>query len=376
MRPYDSAFGVDPSRDNGQAYDKEKLAARIRERVAELVRKQVQTGIDVVSDGEQSKSGFSNYIRDRLTGIESRPTQPGYVALMGGRRDVQSFPEFYAEMARAAGNVGGGIAGSFRMVCGGPVRYVGQALQSDIDNLRAALASSGNPEAFMPAIAPAPVEHWLTNEHYKSEEDFVFAIAEAMKEEFETIARADFVLQIDDPGLPNTYEALDLSVEAYRKWAEIRIEALNMALANVPREQVRFHTCRGSWPAPQVHDLLLRDIVDVLLRLKVGAFSMQAANPRQEHEWKIWRDVKLPDGVSLIPGVIAHTTNVVEHPELVADRLLNFAGLVGRENAIVGADCGFAQTAGLSRTHPSVMWAKFESLAEGARLASKQLWGA
>jgi 5-methyltetrahydropteroyltriglutamate--homocysteine methyltransferase len=262
------------------------------------------------------------------------------------------------------------------MVCTGPISYKGHAhVQADIANLKAALGARRVTDAFMPAISPTSVEDWQRNRYYKTQEEFLFAIAEAMHEEYKAIVDAGFILQIDDPHVATYYVIRsDLSVEQVRKWAEVRIEALNHALRDLPRDRVRWHTCYGINIGPRVHDLELKHFVDVMLKIRAGAYSFEAANPRHEHEWRVWETVKLPDGAVLIPGTITQSTVLVEHPELVAERIVRFANVVGRENVIAGADCGFATFAGSTEIHPSVVWAKVDALVEGARIATKQLW--
>ena len=262
------------------------------------------------------------------------------------------------------------------MVCIAPVTYRGMArLQIDIDNLEHALDGANVLDVFMPAISPASAADWLRNGYYKSDEEYLFAIAEALREEYEAIVRAGFLLQIDDPQLVTYWtKTPDLTLEQWRKWAEMRVETLNHALRNIPAEKIRHHTCYGINMGPRVHDLELKDVVDVILNIRAGAYSFEAANPRHEHEWTVWERVKLPDGKSLIPGVISHSTVLVEHPELVAQRIGRFAKLVGRENVIAGADCGFATFAGSKEVHPSIVWAKLRALVAGAQLATKSLW--
>ena len=259
----------------------------------------------------------------------------------------------------------------------GPISYAGSAaVQRDIANFKAALADVNVEEAFMPVVAPASVEANRRNAFYASEEEFLFAVGDALHDEYQAIVDAGFILQIDDPGLGETWDMLIPAppLEEYRRIQARNIEALNHALAGIPEERVRYHLCWGSWQGPHVHDLGLRDIVDLLLRVKAQAYSVEAANPRHAYEWRVWEDVALPEGKVLIPGVIAHTTAVVEHPETVAERIMNFAQVVGRERVMAGADCGFAQGALYQRQHPTVMWAKFEALVQGARLASERLW--
>ena len=343
-------------------------ATRVRDAVGEAVRRQAETGLDVVTDGEMSKPSFITYVTDRLTGFE--PSREAGALPWAESREVAAFPEFYEPSLRQSPN-----AAAPRFCCTGPVSYRGHAqVQRDIDNLRAALAGLTVEEAFIPAIAPSNVEGRQANLYYKNDEDYLFAIAEAMREEYMAIVDAGFVLQIDDPRLV-TYYILrrDSTVEACRRWAAVRVEALNHALRDIPRERVRFHTCYSINMGPRVHDMALKDVVDLILRVRAGAYSFEAANPRHEHEWRVWRDVKLPDDTLLIPGVITQSTVLVEHPELVAERIVRFASIVGRERVIAGADCGFASFAGSTEIHPSIVWAKLAALVDGARLATKQL---
>ena len=348
----------------------EACAARVRSAVDDAVRRQVATGLDIVTDGEMSKPSFITYVTDRLTGFEPS-REPGTLP-WSGSKEVAAFPEFYEPSLRQSPN-----AAAPRFCCTGPIAYRGQALvQRDIDNLRAALKGLAVAEAFIPAIAPSNVEGRQVNLYYKTDEDYLFAIAEAMRAEYAAIVDAGFLLQIDDPRLV-TYYILrrDSTVDECRRWAALRVEALNHALRDVPCDRVRFHTCYSINMGPRVHDMELKDVVDLILRVKAGAYSFEAANPRHEHEWRVWRDVKLPEDVMLIPGVITQSTVLVEHPELVAERLARFASVVGRERVIAGADCGFASFAGSTEIHPSIVWAKLAALVEGARLATTRLWG-
>jgi 5-methyltetrahydropteroyltriglutamate--homocysteine methyltransferase len=363
----------------GQPVDEAALAARAAEAVREVVRRQAEVGLDVVSDGEMSKTSFLAYTDARLTGFVSTGADPSamltdtgfWTRRVDSRKEWRAFREYYAEylpreMPLAAAPT----------VCEGPITYKGQALlDKDLKAFKTALGGVAVAEAFVPAIAPAMVGRGQ-NRHYKTEEEYVFAIAEALRTEYRAIVDAGFVLQIDDPGLGETWDMLNPQppLEDYRRTQARNIDALNHALAGIPEDRVRYHLCWGSWQGPHVHDLGLRDVVDLVLRVKAQAYSIEAATPRHSYEWRIWEDVKLPEGKVLIPGVIAHTTAVVEHPETVAERLLTYARLVGRERVMAGVDCGFAQGALFQRQHPSVMWAKFEALVAGARLASQRLW--
>ncbi|HEX9871301.1 MAG TPA: cobalamin-independent methionine synthase II family protein [Candidatus Tectomicrobia bacterium] len=364
-----------------QTIDEVELAGRVSEAVAEVVRQQAEVGLDVISDGEMGKTSFLGYAEARLTGFvplsTDTPEVPSsnvgisWARRIDTRREWRAFREYYQEyLPRAM------PPAAPPSVCQGPIAYQGEALlQRDLTIFKAALAGVSVEEAFVPAIAPAMVGRGQ-NQYYPSEEAYVFAIAEALRTEYRAIVDAGFILQIDDPGLGETWDMMIPAppLEDYRRMQARNIDALNHALAGIPEERVRYHLCWGSWQGPHLHDLGLRDIVDLLLRVKAQAYSVEAATPRHAYEWRIWEDVKLPAGKVLIPGVIAHTTAVVEHPETVAERLMTFARLVGRERVIAGADCGFAQGALYQRQHPTVMWAKFAALVEGARLASERLW--
>ena len=339
----------------------------LRTAVSDIVRRQAALGIDVIDDGEYGKPSFVSYINERLGGYEV-DTRAGPRNQWLSSREGRSFPEFYAQTHPASTHT--------HMVCTGPITYKGHAqLKRDIDNLKAALKGVTVEEVFMPAISPSNIEDWQKNAYYKSQEDYVFAIAEAMREEYRAIVDAGFLVQIDDPRLVTYYIIHpEASIADCRKWAELRIAALNHALRDIPPEKIRFHTCYGINMGPRIHDMELKDIVDLILTIRAGAYSFEAANPRHEHEWKVWKNVKLPDGKILIPGVISHSTILVEHPELVADRIIRYAEIVGRENVIAGSDCGFATFAGSKEIHPSIVWAKFKALSDGAQIASKQLW--
>ena len=350
---------------NAQPVDAEAFAARVRRAVAESVQQQAEHGLDVVGDGEQSKLGFFSYISDRLTGFEARPRGPQFEA------ETQAFPEYYAQYFSQA-MLGGAIAPPRQLVCTGPVTYRGQAaLERDIDNLRAALQDTPAVEAFMPAVAPSGVGR---NEFYPSQEAYLFAVGDALRAEYQAILDAGFVLQVDDPWLSEIFSAGRPASEVAAE-AELYVAATNRALAGLPAERIRFHTCYGINHGPRVHDAALGDLVDVLLRVNAGAYSFEAANPRHEHEYHVWERVRLPEDRVLIPGVITHGHNFVEHPELIAERITNFARLVGRERVIAGADCGFSSQATYRpEVDVRVMWAKFDALAEGAHLASERLW--
>jgi 5-methyltetrahydropteroyltriglutamate--homocysteine methyltransferase len=354
--------------------------------VADVVQRQMNLGLTVVNDGEFGKAvrgridygAWVSYVMQRLTGWEVMPDseatrEPAATGVIPGdfyeRRDRQAFPDLYAEIDREM--FAGGRRPMSRSIVS-PVTYKGHAaLQADIDNLRAAVDGNGAAEGFMTAVAPGSFGR-EQNRYYRTQEEFLFAIADAMRVEYRAIVDAGFVLQIDDPGMAENWDAMDPSVtiQQYREYARLCIAALNRALEGIPPDRVRYHMCWGSWHGPHLTDIPLRDIVDLLLTVRAGAFSIEAGNVRHEHEWKVWRDVTLPPGTILIPGVVSHATNVVEHPELVADRIIQYANLVGRENVIAGTDCGLG-----GRIHASLAWAKLQALVEGARLASRQLWG-
>jgi len=355
----------------GEPYDADAFARRIRSAVAEQVAQQVACGIDIVSDGEQSKDSFYAYVRERLSGIETVAPEPG--ARRARSRELRAFPEYYRDYyftPRSKTRVGPDLT----LVCTGPVRYIGQAaVQTDIENFRAALAGHRVEEAFIPASAPGAVAR---NQYYPTEEEFLYAVGEALREEYRTIVAAGFLVQIDDPFFITLFEPdEDSDGEAPRKRAAMYVEALNHALRGIPPERVRYHTCYGINEGPRVYDIPLRDLIDLMLQINAQGYSFEAANPRHEHEWRVFEEVKLPEGKVIIPGVITHTSNVVEHPEVIADRIERFARVVGRENVIAGADCGFSSEARFTPdVHPTVVWAKFQALAEGAALASKRLW--
>jgi 5-methyltetrahydropteroyltriglutamate--homocysteine methyltransferase len=354
------------AKEQGQSVDEARRAARLPGAVKEIVQKQIELGIDIIDDGEYSKPSFVTYANERLSGFEV-DKEHRHRGPWEGSREALSFPDFYAQ-----GHVG---ARQDRMVCTGPITYKGHALlKRDIKNLKAAIGNS-RIEAFMPAISPSNIEEWQRNAYYKTSEEYIFAIGEAMHEEYKAIVDAGFLLQIDDPRLVSYYLVKpDASIAECRKWANQRVEALNHALRGIPPERVRHHTCYGINMGPRVHDMEVKHLLDIILKIKAGAYSFEAANPRHEHEWKIWGNAKLPKDKVLIPGVISHSTVLVEHPELVAERIVKFASLVGKERVIAGSDCGFATFAGSKEVHPSIVWAKMQAMTEGARMASKELW--
>jgi 5-methyltetrahydropteroyltriglutamate--homocysteine methyltransferase len=357
----------------GKSYDQTAYEACLKSCVAEVVRKQADVGVDVVSDGEFGKSiSWSQYVLERLSGFERRPIKSGANPFTRGV-DRERFTEFYAELDAREG-----IATTVEAVCVGPISYTGESeVRRDIDNFKAVLNAVGVTEAFLPVAAPASVIPDRKNEYYKSEEDLIRAIGAAMRTEYRMIIDAGFVLQLDDARAAVTYDRMvpPASFADYRKWLALQVDVLNEAIAGLPADRIRYHVCWGSWPGPHTSDVALKDIVDLILRMKVGAYVIEGANPRHEHEWRVWETAKLPPDRLLIPGVISHATNVVEHPELVAERIVRIARLVGRENLLAGTDCGFAQGPFHRRVHPSIMWAKLDALVQGARLASAQLWG-
>jgi 5-methyltetrahydropteroyltriglutamate--homocysteine methyltransferase len=360
--------------DRGELVDRQEYDTTLKRAVAGIVAKQVALGIDCVSDGEFSKRGFAVYAHERLGGLT--PSDRNRPSPWAESRESLAFPEFYEPSVRPRTEAP--TANTVQMVCTGPITYTGEAqLRRDLDNLKAAVSESGASEAFVPAISPCDVAGNQENEHYGSDEEFLYAIADAMNVEYRAIVEAGFALQIDDPYLVNYYvKNPELSVEQCRAWARGQVEAINRSLTGIPPDRVRYHTCYGINMGPRVHDMEMKDILDILVDIRAGAYSFEFGNPRHEHEWRCWEDVKLADGKSVIPGVITHSSVVVEHPELIADRITRFASVVGRENVIAGGDCGFGtQAMATPEVHPSIVWAKFEALAEGARIASARLWG-
>lgn len=369
------------AKQNGVAVDEAYHLRVLTESVAGIVRRQAEAGVDVISDGEFGKSiSWSQYVLERLDGFERRPVAADGADPFARGLDRERFPEFYAELDahdRAQGRFDGGGGARYESVCVAPIAYTGQdALRRDIDNFRAALDAVDVAEGFLPVAAPASVIPDRRNEYYESDEALIFAIADAMRVEYRTISEAGLLVQVDDARAAVTYDRMvpPATMEEYRAWLGLHMEALNHALDGIPPERVRYHVCWGSWPGPHTSDVPIREIVDLILGVNAGAYVLEMANPRHEHEWAVWKDVKLPDGKVLIPGVISHATNVVEHPELVAERIVRLAEAVGRENVIGSTDCGFAQGPFHRRVHPTVQWAKLGALVEGARLASERLW--
>jgi 5-methyltetrahydropteroyltriglutamate--homocysteine methyltransferase len=337
--------------------------------VAEVVARQAGTGLDAVNDGEFGKSSWAAYIIERLSGYEVREDQLKPLDWLG--RDRDRFRGFFTDSDELPA-----LDGLPTEACIGPITYAGkEAVERDLANLAAASGGDGDREVFFTSVAPASTAYQGVNEYYKTEEEYVYAIAEALRQEYQAIHRAGFLLQVDDAVLANFYDHLvQDGEENYRRWAGLRVEALNHALAGIPEDRIRYHVCFGSWHVPHVADAPLEALVEFILRVNAGAYAIEAANPRHEWEWEVWERTKLPEGKTLIPGVVTHHTTTVEHPRLVAQRIERYARIVGRENVIAGTDCGFAQVSTIQRTHPEVMWAKLASLVEGAKLASQRLW--
>ena len=356
------------ARARGDRRDDAADAARLREAVAEVVRKQTDIGIDIVDDGEFGKPSFVTYVRERLGGLSE--VGPARSNPWGGSRDALAFPDFYRKQGTSMGRqpLTGATA---------PITYTGAAaLKTDLENLKAAMQGLDIAGAFVPSISPANIENWNENHYYKTAEEYLTAICDAMHEEYKAIVDAGFYLQIDDPRLVTYYMLQpNASVADCRKWAAQRVEALNYALRDIPPEKVRYHTCYSINMGPRLHDMQAKDIADVILKIRAGAFSFEASNPRHEHEWAVWCEAKKPADTVLIPGVVTHCSVLVEHPELVAERLVKYANAVGRENVVAGSDCGFATFAGSDEIDPAIAWAKLAALVEGAEIASRRLWG-
>ena len=357
------------ARNEGKPFDAEALARRTREAVADVVEKQIECGIDIVNDGELGKSNFSRYTKERLGGFIERPAGADFKPTSIFGRDMVEFTEYFNRGGRTS------IGHHARIFyCVEPLTYIGQEeVKADIANLKSALQGKQLEEGFLPAVAPGTMEHWMKNEYYKTQEDYLFAISAAMAEEYRAIVDAGFVLQIDDPDLADAWQMYpQMSTTEYRKYQELRIEALNHGLKGLPEDRIRFHVCWGSYHGPHKYDIPLNEIVDLVLKVRAGCYSIEASNPCHEHEWRVWEGVKLPDGKLLMPGVIGHYSDFIEHPRAIADRLIRYAKIVGRENVIAGSDCGIGSRVG----HPQVGWAKFQAMAEGARIASRELWAA
>jgi len=363
----------------GTSYDKAAFDRRIRRAISEIVQRQVDRGIDIVNDGEHSKVSWMAYARARLGGLQEIDSP---VRFRGATRDSIAFPGAYEDMKIMVAARSGDLVPKRKVrpkaqICSGPVRYVGQnELKADIENLKLAAGHSGARELFMTAISPSNLELYYENKYYASDEEYLAALADAMRVEYQAIVDAGLLLQIDDPRMATHYNrAVDASIEQCRNFIALRVEAVNYALRGIPQDRVRFHTCYSVNIAPRVHDLELKYFVDLMLQIKASAYLIEAANPRHEHEWQLWEEIKLPDDKLLLPGVVSHCIHLVEHPELVAQRIARFAGVVGRERVIAGTDCGFGTSGAGDEVHPDVAWAKLGALVEGARLASQRLYG-
>ena len=379
--------------ERGETIDEDAYEQALADAVADVVQRQAQAGIDVIDDGEMGKGNWITYLYGRMSGLESRLVPLEGAVMLPPSRDRQAFPEFYAQLDAEYAR---GMANMLRLAekdreatsaeemeaegkywyCTGPIEYDGALLQRDIARLKAALGAVDVTDVFLPVVAPAST-YWLRNEYYATEEEFVYALADALHEEYKGIVDAGFLVQVDDAVLLHEYDSilsLGGSVEDYRRWAELRVDALVHALSGIPQDRVRYHVCHGSWHGPHAFDPPLSEVIDLILRVPARYHLIEQGNVRHEHEWRLWEDVALPEGKVLVPGVVTHHTNVVEHPELVAERLVRLAKLVGRENVMGGTDCGFAQGAFVRRVHPTIQWAKLEALAEGARLATERLW--
>jgi len=351
--------------------DTDEQRARLRSAVAAVVRQQIEVGLDSVNDGEFSKSSFNTYLTDRVAGYELREMSPEEAPVRLTRlnmtnRDARKFGDYFVNR-RMFATPGGKLP-----VCVEPLRYVGhEKLKRDIDNFKAALAGTAVEEAFLPANTPGTMEHWLRNDYYKTDEELVFALADLLHVEYQAITGAGLTLQIDNPDLPDCWGIFpDMTVPEFRKYAGLRVEALKHALKGIPRDQTRLHVCWGSFHGPHYDDIPLTEIIDLIFAIPAGSYSLEASNPRHEHEWRVFETVKLPEGATFVPGVVGHASDFIEHPDLVADRLERYANLLGRENIIAGTDCGLGPRVG----HPTIVWAKLDTLVEGARRASRRLW--
>ena len=351
---------------DGKAVDPAAFVSGVRDAVSAVIKKQIACGVDVINDGEMGKSNFSRYARERLSGFMEREVRAEDRPSTIYERDLVEFSDYF--MARTS-HRGDNIK---RVFCNAPLKYIGQAsLEAEIADFKAGLQDQKYEDAFLPAVAPGTIEHWMKNDYYPNDEAYLTAIADAMHEEYQAIVDAGFLLQIDDPDLPDGWQFMShMTVPEYRKYAALRVEALNHGLRGIPPDRIRFHTCWGSYHGPHKYDIPLRDIIDLILKVKASTISIEAANPRHEHEWRIWDEVKLPAGKVLVPWVVGHATDIVEHPQTIADRLARYAKIVGRENVMAGTDCGLGPRVG----SPQICWAKLEAMAEGARLATKELW--
>jgi 5-methyltetrahydropteroyltriglutamate--homocysteine methyltransferase len=390
IRPAD-LLALLAARDRGEGFEERAYEETLRRAVGDVVARQVDVGIDVVDDGEMGKTSWITYLYERVSGLEARLVTLEGASMLPPSRDRQSFPGAYAELdaldEAAVRESSAGAEGAshdaptnevVQWVCTGPIVYDPAAIGRDIANLKAALEGREGVQGFLPVVAPASA-YWLVNEHYESDEAFVYGLADALHEEYKAILDAGLLLQVDDAVLMHEADSMmseGKSFDDYRRWAQLRVDGLNHALRDLPQQRIRYHVCWGSWHGPHAYDPPLRDVVDLILQVRAGQYAIEQANPRHEHEWRLWEDVDLPEGKKLIPGVVTHHTNVVEHPDLVAQRLVRLANVVGRENVLAGTDCGFAQGAFISRVHEEIQWAKLGALAEGARIASRELWGA
>jgi 5-methyltetrahydropteroyltriglutamate--homocysteine methyltransferase len=383
----DDLIEANRKREDGESGDDREFQALLQSAVSDVVRREKETGVDVPDDGEFGKSmgqavnygAWLSYAFRRLSGFQldnppevpPRPANPGDLSLAGfmQRRDRAKFAAAYNDPNSA---ISTGVRIFVPPICIGPVKYIGQeVIKADIARFKAALKANGVDEGFMTAIAPGEAAR-LGNAYYKTDDEFVFACADAMREEYKAIVDAGLILQLDDPGIAEFWDEIvpEPSVEAYKRFVMVRVDALNQSIKGLPEDRIRFHLCWGSWHGPHTTDLPMRDIIEVLLAIKVNAYSFEAGNVRHEHEWEVWQDVKLPTHKFILPGVVSHATNVVEHPDLVAQRILRFTNIVGRERVIASTDCGLG-----GRIHPDIAWAKLEALAQGARVASQKLWG-
>jgi 5-methyltetrahydropteroyltriglutamate--homocysteine methyltransferase len=368
------------SKELGEQYDPTSFADRVRQAIVDILRRQADTGIDIIGDGEHSKVNWMAYARGRLSGLEEIDSPPTF---RGKTRDSLAFPGAYEDMRVMLAGRSGTIVPKRTVrpraqICSGPIRYVGQdEVRTDIANLQAAIGAVDAEEAFITAISPSNLELYYDNRYYPTEEEYLTALADAMHVEYKAIADAGFLLQIDDPRKATHYNRTpQASIEDCRKFIALRVEAVNYALRGIPEDRVRFHTCYSVNIAPRVHDFELKHFVDLMLQVRAGAYVIEAANPRHEHEWQIWEDVRLPDDKILVPGVVSHCVHLVEHRELVAELISRFAGVVGRDRVIAGTDCGFGTSGAGDEVHPEVAWAKLAALVEGSRIASRRLWPA
>ena len=377
-RPADLVDALN-AKELGQPYSPEALNQRVSRAINEIAQRQAQVGLDVINDGEHSKVSWMAYARARLSGLTEIDSP---VRFRGATRNSLAFPAAYEDMkvmlaARSGMLVAKRTVRPKAWICSGPIKYVGEAeLQADIANFKAALSGVDLAEGFMTAISPSNLELYYENQYYASDEEYLAALADAMRVEFKAIVNAGLVLQIDDPRMATHYNRTPgASIEECRKFIALRVEAVNHALRGIAEDRVRFHTCYSVNIAPRAFDFELKHFVDLMLAIRAGAYVIEASNPRHEHEWQVWEDTRLPDGKLLIPGVVSHCIHLVEHPQLVAQRLIRFASVVGRERVIAGTDCGFGTSGAGDEVHPDVAWAKLDALVEGARLASAHLWG-